>query len=310
MSKSAQIGGTVQTFQWQWQDQTFAVAYETRGSGTPVLLLPAFSTVSTRGEMQGIAEQLAPHFQVVAMDWLGFGQSVPRSVAQAIRPSLDYRPALYRQLLQDFVRVHFQQPIAVVAAGHAAGYAMQAAQQPNLFSKLVLVAPTWKGPLCAMGAPTPVRNGVRELVRSPGLGQFLYGLNTTPGFLKFMYRRHVFVNQARLTPDFIEAKHQITQQPGARFAPAAFVTGTLDPMVNRDEFLAVGRSVTDQLRCTLTTPTLVVIGEQSPPQSKAEMEALAELPGMQSDRLPGSLGLHEEYASEVAAITLSFLQNH
>lgn len=75
MSKSAQIGGTVQTFQWEWQNQTFAIAYETCGSGSPVLLLPAFSTVSTRGEMQGIAEQLAPHFQVVALDWLGFGQS-------------------------------------------------------------------------------------------------------------------------------------------------------------------------------------------------------------------------------------------
>lgn len=292
MPKADQIGGTVYTFQWQWQNQSFAIAYETRGSGTPVLLLPAFSTVSTRGEMQGIAEQLAPHFQVVAMDWLGFGQSD--------RPSLDYRPALYRQLLQDFVRSHFQQPIAVVAAGHAAGYAMQAAQQPNLFSKLALVAPTWKGPLCAMGAPTPVRDGVRELVRSPGLGQFLYGLNTTPGFLKFMYRRHVFVNEARLTPDFIEAKHQITQQPGARFAPAAFVTGTLDPVANRDEFLTVGRS--------LTIPTLVVIGEQSPPQSKAEMEALATLPNVQSVRLSGTLGMHEEEASEVAAIVLPFLR--
>ncbi|MGQ9872668.1 alpha/beta fold hydrolase [Leptodesmis sp.] len=291
MPKAAQIGGTIQTFQWQWQDQSFAIAYETLGSGTPVLLLPAFSTVSTRGEMQGIAEHLAPHFQVVSMDWLGFGQSD--------RPSLDYQPALYRQLLQDFVRAHFQQPIAVVAAGHAAGYAMQAAQQPNLVSKLALVAPTWKRPLCAMGAPILVRDGVRELVRSPGLGQFLYGLNTTPGSLRFMYRRHVFVNQARLTPDFIEAKHPITQQPGARFTPAAFVTGTLDPIADRDEFLTVGRS--------LTMPTLVVIGEQSPPQSKAEMEALATLPNIQSVRLSGTLGMHEEEASEVAALVLPFL---
>jgi pimeloyl-ACP methyl ester carboxylesterase len=290
--KSAQIGGTVQTVQWQWQDQSFAIVYETRGSGYPVLLLPAFSTVSTRGEMQGIAEQLAPHFQVVAMDWLGFGQSD--------RPALNYQPVLYRQLLQDFLQFQFDQPVAVVAAGHAVGYAMQAVQQPNLFSKLALVAPTWKGPLCAMGAPTPVRDGVGELVRSPGLGQFLYGLNTTPGFLKFMYRRHVFVNETRLTPDFMAVKQQITQQPGARFAPAAFVTGTLDPMASRDEFLTIGQS--------LSIPTMVVISEQSPPQSKAEMEALAELPGIQSARLPGSLGLHEEYASEVAAIVLPFLR--
>lgn len=276
--KSAQIGGTVHTFQWQWQDQSFAIAYETRGNGSPVLLLPAFSTVSTRGEMQGIAEQLAPHFQVVAMDWLGFGQSD--------RPALDYQPSLYRQLLQDFLHSQFDQPIAVVAAGHAAGYAMQVAQQtPCPWSKLVLVAPTWKGPLRVMGVLTPVRDAVRELVRSPGIGEALYTLNTAPAFLKFMYRQHVYVDANKLTTEFMQQKYDITQEPGARYAPAAFVTGTLDPMQSHDEFLQIGRS--------LTVPTLITIGEQSPRQSKAEMEALAELPGIQSDRLSGSLGLHE-----------------
>jgi pimeloyl-ACP methyl ester carboxylesterase len=293
MSKSAQIGGTVQTFQWQWQNQTFVIAYEICGSGTPVLLLPAFSTVSTRGEMQGIAEQLAPHFQVVAMDWLGFGQSD--------RPALNYQPALYRQLLQDFLQSQFEQPVAVVAAGHAAGYAMQVAQQiPCPCSKMVLVAPTWKGPLRVMGAPTPVRNAVRELVRSPGIGEALYTLNTAPAFLKFMYRQHVYADANKLTPEFMQQKYDITQHSGGRYAPAAFVTGTLDPMQSHEEFLQIGRS--------LSIPTMVVVGEQSPGQSKAEMEALAELPGIQSDHLPGSLGLHEEYANEVAAIVLPFLR--
>lgn len=294
MPKSAQIGGTVHTFQWQWQDQSFAIAYETRGSGSPVLLLPTFSTVSTRGEMQGIAEQLALHFQVVAMDWLGFGQSD--------RPALNYQPSLYRQLLQDFLQSLFDQSITVVAAGHAAGYAMQVAQQtPCPWSKLVLVAPTWKGPLRVMGVPTPVRDAVRELVRSPGIGEALYTLNTAPAFLRFMYRQHVYVDANKLTTEFMQQKYDITQKPGARYAPAAFVTGTLDPMQSHDEFLQIGQS--------LSVPTLIAIGEQSPRQSKAEMEALAELPGIQSDRLSGSLGLHEEYASEVAAIALSFLQN-
>lgn len=294
MPQSAQIGGTVKTFQWQWQNQTYAIAYETRGSGAPVLLLPAFSTVSTRAEMQGIAEQLATYFQVVAMDWLGFGQSA--------RPALNYQPILYRQLLQGFLQSQFDQPVAVVAAGHAAGYAMQVAlQTPCSWSKMVLVAPTWKGPLRVMGAPTPMRNAVRELVRSPGIGQALYTLNTAPAFLKFMYRQHVYVDVNKLTPEFMQQKYNITQQPGARYAPAAFVTGTLDPMQSHEEFLQVGQS--------LSIPTLIVIGEQSPGQSKAEMEVLAKLPGILSARLPGSLGLHEEYANEVAAIALPFLRS-
>ncbi|HEY9882200.1 MAG TPA: hypothetical protein V6C98_01190 [Thermosynechococcaceae cyanobacterium] len=56
-------------------------------------------------------------------------------------------------------------------------------------------------------------------------------------------------------------------------------------------------------------PLLVLIGEQSPPSSKAEMESIASLDSIQSQHLPGSLGLHEEYASEVAALVLPFLQS-
>jgi hypothetical protein len=136
-------------------------------------------------------------------------------------------------------------------------------------------------------------------VRSPLLGQLLYKLNTLPSFLKWMYRRHVYVDATRLTPEFIDRKYQITQQPGARFAPAAFVTGGLDPVQTRSEFLQQVRS--------LSMPVLVVISEQAPPGSKAEMDAIAELPGLQVQRLPGTLGLHEEFAAEVTQTILPFL---
>lgn len=52
---------------------------------------------------------------------------------------------------------------------------------------------------------------------------------------------------------------------------------------------------------------MIVIGEQSPSQSKTEMEVLAALPNIQIQRLTGSLGLHEEYATEVASIILPLL---
>jgi hypothetical protein len=74
---------------------------------------------------------------------LGFGESD--------RPGLDYSPVLFHQLLHDFVRDTFSQTIAIAAAGHAAGYALQLAQQPNTCSKLVLIAPTWRERLPTMG---------------------------------------------------------------------------------------------------------------------------------------------------------------
>jgi pimeloyl-ACP methyl ester carboxylesterase len=285
------IGGVVQKYLWTWEGQPLTVAYETLGEGTPVLLLPAFSTVSTRGEMRGIAERLSSQFQVVTLDWPGFGQSE--------RPPLEYRAALYNQFLQDFARDILTRPTAVVAAGHAAGYVMQLAKKmPQACSRIVLVAPTWRGPLPTMGVNQQMSGSVRQLVRSPILGQALYRMNTTSSFLRLMYGRHVYVDEAKLTPDFIAHKRQITQQSGARYAPAAFVTGALDPVQERAEFLAYFQP--------LPVPVMVIIGEQVPPKSREEMDAIAKLPGVQTSILPGSLGMHEEYGDTLAQVVLDF----
>ncbi len=286
------FGGVVQEYLWNWENQQLRVVYETLGKGSPLLLLPAFSSVSTRLEMAELAKLLAPNFQVVALDWPGFGESS--------RPSLNYRRQIYQQFLEDFVNAIFQTPITVMAAGHASTYVLQlAVKQPAAFSRIVLLAPTWRGPLPTMGASQNIAGMVRGLVRSPILGQALYKLNTTPSFLNFMYRRHVFTDTAKLTPSFIEKKWQTTQQPGARFASAAFVTGNLDAVRQQSDFL--------QLVESLTVPLMVVIGESSPTKSREEMNTLATLPRVKSAIIPGSLGLHEEYPTDVLAAVQDFL---
>ncbi|MEA5498516.1 alpha/beta hydrolase [Limnoraphis robusta Tam1] len=287
-----QIGGAVETWVWQGE-QPVTVVYETLGQGDPVLLLPAMSTVSTRGEMAGLAQRLAPQFQAIALDWPGFGDSD--------RLPLQYQASLYDQFLQDFVNSVCQTPLKVIAAGHSAGYVMKlAASQPGLFAKIVLVAPTWRGPLPTMGASPAVSGTVRNLVRSPIFGQLLYKLNTTPAFLRLMYRRHVYTDSTRLTPEFMREKWNITQQPGARFAPAAFVTGTLDPASGREEFLNWFQP--------LPAPIMVIVSDQAPPGSKAEMQAIANLEGVEVRHLSGSLGLHEEHPSAVLEAVQPFLQ--
>jgi pimeloyl-ACP methyl ester carboxylesterase len=256
-----------------------------------MLLLPAFSTVSTRGEMRKIAQRLSSQFQVTSLDWPGLGQSD--------RPPLNYSATLYHQFLQDFVTDVLDSPTTVIAAGHAAGYAMQLAQtMPQSVSRIVLVAPTWRGPLPTMGANSQLSGRVRQLVRSPLVGQALYKLNTTPSFLRLMYKRHVYVDDTQLTPEFIAEKWQITQQPGARYAPAAFVTGALDPVQERPDFLAYFQS--------LPVPVMVIIGEKVPPKSREEMDALSQFAGVQTAILPGSLGMHEEYAQAVTDVVLNF----
>ena len=291
-SAATSFGGVVQEYFWNWENQQLRVVYETLGKGSPLLLLPSFSSVSTRSEIGELAKLLAPNFQVLAIDWPGFGESS--------RPSLNYRPEIYQQFLEDFVKAVFNAPITVVAAGHAASYVLQlAVKQQAAFSQIVLLGPTWRGPLPTMGASQQIAGMVRELVRSPIVGQALYKLNTTQSFLSFMYRRHVFTDAAKITPSFIEKKWHTTQQPGARFASAAFVTGNLDAVHKQSDFLELVQS--------LTIPLMVVIGESSPPKSREEMNALVALPGVRSVVIPGSLGLHEEYPAVVLEAVQDFL---
>lgn len=293
-SSQTPVERSVHHYAWEWQGRQVKATYEIWGDGSPVLLLPAFSTVSTREELYGIAEQLAPHFKAIILDWIGFGQSD--------RLPLNYQTDLYRQFLHDFVHDQVATPIPVIAAGHAAGYVMALAQhQPQIWSKIMLLAPTWQGPLTTMGAPNAIATAVRNAVRSPLLGQFLYKLNTTPAFLRLMYRRHVYVDESNLTPEFIAHKYQLTQQPGARFAPAAFVTGALDPADNRDDFLHGFK--------TFPGDILVVIADAAPPSSKAEMEAIAQCPHVDIKHLPGSLGLYEEFADDIANWARPFLMD-
>ncbi len=292
-STKLEIGGTVREYPWNWQNQQVRVVYETLGNGIPVLLLPAFSTVSMRSEMAGIAKLLSPYFQTIAVDFPGFGDSS--------RLSFDYQPTIYHQFIEDFITYVIQKPASVIAAGHSAAYVLKLAQkQPNLFSRIALIAPTWRGPFPTMGMNRNVAGVGKDLIRFPLLGQALYKLNTMPSFLSWMYSRHVYVDNDNLTPEFIQHKWQNTQKPGARFAPAAFVTGNLDAIDNRSEFVTLVEN--------LPVPVMVITGESTPSKSRAEMDAIAALPNVLNVTLPGSLGMHEEYPSAIVEAILPFLR--
>ncbi len=302
MANSVMLSTTLLSYLWLWQGQQLQVTYSifqakdytNGGYSKSVLLLPAFSTVSSREEVAEIATVLASELQVTTVDFPGFGDSD--------RPRLQYNPELYQQFLTDFIRDIMPQPLTVVATGHTAGYVMKLAQQqPQLFEQIVLVAPTWRGPLpTMMKGQKPWFKIIRELVRSPFLGQALYQVNTTPSFLQMMYQRHVYATAAHITPELIAHKRQITQQKGARYAPAAFVTGGLDPVNERETFQSFFQN--------LQIPLLLIIGADCPPKSKAEMESIAQLPGVITVTLPGTLGMHEEYAPQVATEILKVIQ--
>jgi pimeloyl-ACP methyl ester carboxylesterase len=95
-------------------------------------------------------------------------------------------------------------------------------------------------------------------------------------------------------------KRKVMDAKGARFASVAFVTGGLDRVASRAQFL--------QLAGGTGVPILLVYGSETPRRSLAEIEALAALPGVTTARLArGKLSVHEEFADDVAAVLQPFL---
>ncbi len=285
---------SVQRFSWTWRDRLVEAVYEVLGSGMPVLLLPAFSTVSSREEMRPLASRLAASgLACTVLDWPGFGSST--------RGRLDYGPALYRRFLADFVAATMPAGGAVIAAGHASSYALALGhERPGLWKHVVLPAPTWRGPLPTAMGPHPRAYGlVRALVGAPVVGEALYRLNTHPRVIRMMYRRHVYADATQVTAEFVAMKRGFACRPGARFASAAFVTGALDPLPDRQSLQA--------LLTPPPAPTLVLCGTSTPPKSKAEMAAIVPGPDVRVQWMPGSLGLYEESAELVSTSVAAFL---
>ena len=279
---------------WTWDGETIRVGAERTGEEPTVLLLPALSSISTRAEMRPLAERLAPAFATVAVDWPGFGDRP--------RPRADWRPEAYAAFLAHLQGHVIRHHHATVAAGHAAGYVLaRAATLPGSMGRLCLIAPTWRGPLpTATGKGAAAFAAVRRLVDHPTLGPLLYRLNVNRPVVRMMARGHVYADPGWLHGERLADKLAVTRAPGARHASARFVTGGLDPVQSREEFLTLARRVTD--------PILVVYGAGTPPKSRAEMEALAALPTVEAAVLPvGKLAVHEEFPDVVAEAIKPFL---
>jgi pimeloyl-ACP methyl ester carboxylesterase len=287
------------TFAWSWRGTPIPVGYEVSGpaGAEPILMLPAMSTVSTRAELRALANHLESRRSIIT-DWPGFGDTA--------RPRLDYDRALCRGFLKELV-AHLQgelekRSFPVVGCGHAAGYAIDLeARHPGTFTHLVLIAPTWRGPLpTMMSGRKPIQGRIRRLIHAPVVGEMLYRLNVSRPVMRMMYRRHVFADPAFLTDDLLADRMRLARQPGARFASACFVTGPLDPFDDRATFLAAARRVQG--------PMLMLYGPDTPPKSRAEMAALANLPAIESRLLAsGTLGMAEELAGDLAPLIDGFL---
>jgi len=116
----------------------------------------------------------------------------------------------------------------------------------------------------------PHRYGfLRGTLKAPAVGWMMYNmLVSNENAIQSQYKSHVYANPENVTSGIVESRYALTKRKGARYLPAAFLTGQLDPVTSREEFLELFAALEGK------TPVLVLSTKGSPKRSKAEMEAL------------------------------------
>ncbi|KAJ7563839.1 hypothetical protein O6H91_03G128000 [Diphasiastrum complanatum] len=314
---SRSMGKQVETSTWVWKFGNTPIKIhcmeyksDVEGRYQNLLLLPTISDVSTTEEWHDVATNLVARsgpkqWRALTVDWPGFGLSD--------RPSLDYTVDLMESFLADYFTTSglgdpSDTPPVVVGGGHAATLAIRALNKRKIKAQaLVAVAPTWAGPMPIVFGREPEMESryglLRNALRAPGVGWAMYNvLVSSPNNIRKQYVSHVYAEPEHVTDAIVESRLSLTRREGARFAPAAFLTGVLDPVQSREEFLSLFANLDGKL------PLLVVFSKDSPKRSKAEMEALRGAKGVSKFiETRGALLPQEEYPEEISDVIYDFL---
>lgn len=304
-------------WQWKFSDNSINVYYEQRekeGSqpSKNILMLPTISDVSTVEEWNLVASDVSQrdgndNLQTTLVDWPGLGNSD--------RPKLDYNADVMEKFLVDLINspdspvCKSGNDLVVIGGGHAATITVRAAKKGLVKpSAIVAVAPTWAGPLpIVFGRDSNMESRyglLRGTLRAPAVGWMMYNvLVSNENSIESQYKSHVYADSANVTPEMVQSRYSLTKKQGARYVPAAFLTGLLDPVTSREEFLNIFAAMEGNI------PVLVVSASGAPKRSKAEMEALRGAKGVSKFvEVPGALLPHEEYPKAVAEEIHRFLQ--
>ncbi|KAH9721863.1 alpha/beta-Hydrolases superfamily protein [Citrus sinensis] len=275
-------------------------------------MIPTISDVSTVEEWRLVAQDIVQrvgkvNWRATIVDWPGLGYSD--------RPKMDYNADVMEKFVVDLINApdspvsSSESDLVIFGGGHAATLTVRAAKK-NLVkpTAIAAVAPTWAGPLPIVfgrDSSMETRYGLlRGTLRAPGVGWMMYNmLVSNEKAIQSQYKSHVYANPDNVTPGIVESRYTLTKRKGARYVPAAFLTGLLDPVNSREEFLQLFADLEGKL------PLLVVSTEGSPRRSKAEMEALKGAKGVTKFvEVPGALLPQEEYPAMVAQELYQFLQ--
>ena len=233
---------------WKWREQL--IYYVRAGSPQPLrpplLLIHGFgaSTDHWRKNLIGLSE----HFQVWAIDLLGFGRSA--------KPNWEYSSDLWRDQLHDFITETIGQPV-ILAGNSLCGYAALCVAAGCPQSALGLILLNSAGPFTETEpAPPPpawkkaASGTVRKLFQQNWASYMVFQWTRRRGVIRKTLKK-VYLNPNAVTEQLVEEIYRPSCSPGAaQVFASVFKTRSGEKV---DVLLA-------QLRC----PLLLLWGEADP----------------------------------------------
>jgi pimeloyl-ACP methyl ester carboxylesterase len=212
---SNRLGGEARYFRWRGWDLAYAVA----GEGEPLLLVHGVYAGASSLEFCKNFAELSGSFRVYALDLLGCGLSE--------RPRRRYSPEDVSAQVEDFAREEIGGGTHLVASSLSAALSVPAlVRSPRLFKKTVLICPTGYGSLDRRSAY--LGDAVYGLFLAPIVGDSLYHAIVSRRGIRYYLERMAYHDSRFVTDDLVEDYYRISHQGGAKYFPAAFVSGKLN----------------------------------------------------------------------------------
>ena len=247
------------------------------GQGRPLLLVHSVNAAASSYETRPLFLAYRGKRPVYAVDLPGFGASE--------RDERSYTPHLFVNAIEDVLRriksQHHDQAADVVALSLSSEFVARAAlEKSRLVHSLALISPTGLG---AQPRPASSRAGVaaadvlqRVLTTSP-LGQIVFdALVSRPSVAYFLSQQFA----GKVDPGLKEHAYATAHQPGARFAPLAFLGGGLFTPDARESIYA-----------GIEIPALVLHDDDPHARLDGLADLLARAPSWKAERIEETRGL-------------------
>jgi pimeloyl-ACP methyl ester carboxylesterase len=212
---SNRLGGETRYYRWRGGELAYAVA----GEGEPLLLVHGIYAGASSFEFRKNFGELSRDFRVYALDLLGCGLSE--------RPRRRYVPGDVTSQVEDFAREEIGSRVNLVASSLSAALSVPAlVRSPRLFKKVVLVCPTGYG---SLERPSGyLGDAIYGLFLAPVIGEALYHAVVSRWGIRYYLGNVAYHDLGFVTEDLVEDYYCTSHQRGAKYFPAAFVSGKLN----------------------------------------------------------------------------------